>query len=1238
MPAAIALSLSANAATQGSSEPPTDPIVPTMQSPLGDAANFNPEVVRGMTIVNDKLYAVNSYESSVKIFDFTSTDTVIPFTGSFRTVHNPVSIASKGNNLYVIGAGTHGLAVHDRFSGNVMGYVTLPSEPADLVIDGDTAWVTCMGEDCVAEIDISGNGASLLRVHNHKGDGDPLTSDDGSLRLKRPRHLFLDTQRGQLFIAPFTTGNGSTTFRKKVKTGTGWPGRTETLTSLSLAPEDTAVLIDGHDASGLIGHQSHVSEYPNSILPDEDLFTLQLSHPPASTSDPQERVRPIARKITTLAMGHGRNAVTGDYWILGIESKNLSFPSETAANGQFAENELEIIRGGTTSSTLPAANEDDVVESDDRFLLDDSPGNEIAFPWSLDFNTTSGLGAISGSNSARVQVRSSTGASVVGTLDLLNTGLPGSLTGRVPRTVMWVGDDLLVYCQEDDRILLYEGITPTGVFPVVASHSFELGNDPTPEIVEQGREIWYDARNSEQFNLTCNTCHPGGETDGLAWALSNEHVDVKDPMFTQSLRGIDDSFPYHWRGERDLIDFNEAFPGLLGHTAKLPAQPTEGLNDYLALEQFIFSMQAPANPRAKLERHLPVADPLFDSEEDDLEEDLASLVASPARGFEIYTNGTMQVNCNLCHALPTGSNGHVVVDNNTLPDSHANFHVSGNKWMERVQIEHVLTFKQQPLIDFKLTGDGSGQLKTFDYRLPLLGFGLRHNGVNRSIEDFLVDQFASVVGSGSNLDAQDLADLTSFLEQVDSGTPPAAHHAVYVSSDSDVAAALNEVQTVLVGQSARSWIDVVVFGLSADAGGAMIRQSWLYDRDLNKFVSNGFSTGQQVDLDHFDPMVNPGSRNLFLGCIKGQGQRLGLDIDDDEVLDFEDFTPPTTPAPPFKLSAWNPDSDGDGDKDGYELVAGHNGDPTDPGIVASDGIDPIMLNADNSGTTPTTAPVFVGARQLKFPIEANEEVRWSLTLLDGSNQIYREASQTYARSHTAMIHGLRPALDSNNPLTYRGVINLWDHEDNMEAIAIPTFSMPTFGTAQPSGAGVVVDDLVWSQAPSLNSSMNKEGGVRFKTIADSNAQIENAPHSTDTGLGKFYPALSLVRRQSSASDWENVPLTDIVQSGTTIFNDAPNYGQLLLGDSMSSVPLAVSGMLEPPFFVLDPDTQGSGSDWEFAFEVSGVSATYELGVVVVAVHQRDSTWTDRTLFMPPTGGVSIYVLPLTAPEDRFIHE
>ena len=132
-------------------------------------------------------------------------------------------------------------------------------------------------------------------------------------------------------------------------------------------------------------------------------------------------------------------------------------------------------------------------------------------------------------------------------------------------------------------------------------------HDPEPPDVVAGRPFLYDAKlTSGNGEASCATCHVFGDFDSLAWDLGDPdglifsinnpiRVDnpfnptgtmlfqpLKGPMTTQSLRGLANHGPMHWRGDRaggnfggdvdefgSFMAFNVAFVGLLGRETQL---------------------------------------------------------------------------------------------------------------------------------------------------------------------------------------------------------------------------------------------------------------------------------------------------------------------------------------------------------------------------------------------------------------------------------------------------------------------------------------------------------------------------------------------------------------------------------------------------------------------------------------------------------------------------------------------
>ena len=117
-------------------------------------------------------------------------------------------------------------------------------------------------------------------------------------------------------------------------------------------------------------------------------------------------------------------------------------------------------------------------------------------------------------------------------------------------------------------------------------------------------------------------------------------------MTTQSLRGLDDTGPTHWRGDRfgsrlsrgkslaSFLDFDSAFVDLMGLDKRIPD------TEMRAFAEFVFGIRYPANPNTALTGVLSVSQ----------------------RAGQEFFNGPYRAvhgitNCVGCHVPPLGTNG-----------------------------------------------------------------------------------------------------------------------------------------------------------------------------------------------------------------------------------------------------------------------------------------------------------------------------------------------------------------------------------------------------------------------------------------------------------------------------------------------------------------------------------------------------------------------------------------------------
>lgn len=191
---------------------------------------------------------------------------------------------------------------------------------------------------------------------------------------------------------------------------------------------------------------------------------------------------------------------------------------------------------------------------------------------------------------------------------------------------------------------------------------------PEPRSIIEGRRFLYDAElTSANGENACSSCHVFGDMDALSWDLgnpeeglapmpdntnsphislvSNQFHPMKGPMTTQTLRGINDSGPMHWRGDRTGNEratvngtqesresaafkaFNPAFVSLVGREKPLDSDQMQAFTD------FAMQIMLPPNPVRALDN---------------------SLSPEQQRGHDLYmfaSTTPIADTCNACHEL-----------------------------------------------------------------------------------------------------------------------------------------------------------------------------------------------------------------------------------------------------------------------------------------------------------------------------------------------------------------------------------------------------------------------------------------------------------------------------------------------------------------------------------------------------------------------------------------------------------
>ncbi len=513
---------------------------------VGPFVNLNnvPFSPFGFSQGSNFLAVANPQADIVRVFDVTDPNPVNwTLSNSFKTAWGPTSTAFWSHpgcqpELLVTCSNTDVLLWFSN-AGRVQGMLGLAGEPSDLLVDyvRDVAWVSCMAEDVVIEIDL----ITKKWIKRY-----PIPS-------KHPAFLaFENGNTGNVLVTPMLSGNNTTVER---------------------GPD---IFLPG--PNGIIDLSTATKG-----LPDEDMFRLI----------PGGKVEPVVTRAGTVLFDHGRNPTTGDVWMLGTDAKNLQFQSEPEAKGIFSENRLSIVANLPGPGGAPVA-PTTIINLDDSDRI--TPGVQydttktVGQPNALAFDLA-GNGYIAGMLTDNVTQLDNAGNFV----QEWNVGsIPRALTfiRRGPN------EFLAVFCWGTNTVEIYQPALGTGL---IATLKLGQDSMPRPitdgrKVFYDASHSQFNNVSCNTCHIDGFSDMVAWDLSDIRKDAAGNHtiaVDKKGPLVTQTLRSILPQAPYHWRGERaDLIDFNGAFEGLLGGT-KLDVTPGGEFDDF---RTFVFTLQERANP------------------------------------------------------------------------------------------------------------------------------------------------------------------------------------------------------------------------------------------------------------------------------------------------------------------------------------------------------------------------------------------------------------------------------------------------------------------------------------------------------------------------------------------------------------------------------------------------------------------------------------------------------------------
>lgn len=824
---------------------------PVLSSTSDGFTNFETEPVRPVALSPDGryLYVLNTADDRLEIFDASGDN--LRSIGETTVGLRPVAIALRGSEAWVVNHLSDSVSVvnvADPARPTVLYTLQVGDEPRGIVIAGPNRDRVFVASAYRGETLTPGIGRAQLWMFDAKQPDLPAKT----LKLfgSKPRALAVSADGRQVYAAVFLSGNGTATVSGEdaVKLGRQ-PRWTLSNFPSNGAPKQGAIVRRSASAWRDAAGRDWSAVVPFE-LPDYDLFVID-----ASVEEPKvvETVSNVGTVLFNLAV----QPVSGEIWVTNTDAANFT-PYESRLQGKFADNRVtRIVAGGGQGKQARPIDLNRHIDRSLNMAAESVRELSLAQPLDIVFSPDGEQAFVAAFGSKKVAVLNGAGEVV----DRIKVGFgPGGLALDAKRRRLYVLNHLEATISVVD-LRLRQTI-----------QTVHLRHDPTPPDVRAGRPFFYDAAATSRYgDLSCATCHVFGDTDGLAWDLGDpagSQFDfpvrlrnvglgeprqgvhpLKGPMMTQSLRGLANTAPFHWRGDHfgvpyepgediaSFKDFNPAFVDLMGRSSEI----AEGSMD--AFARFILTIRYPPNPLQRLDRGM-------DNEQ--------------KAGFEFFTgpfsSDSGEQNCVACHALPAGTNRLI------------NF--------EGLQIgRDMKTAQLRNLYD---------KVGRFNVAGPQVsGFSFLHDGTVDSVVSFL--RFEVFFFPGNTEAEKDAIrrQLHQYIMAFDTGMAPMVGRQLTVKGE--LSGGNRQLLDLMTARSAAGDCDLTARGWQGDR-----LRGWLY-RDGKFYGDRRDETA--VELDALLVRYRKSREPLTLTCVPpGDGRRSALDRDLNGVLDGDEFTATGLPS------------------------------------------------------------------------------------------------------------------------------------------------------------------------------------------------------------------------------------------------------------------------------------------------------------------------------------------------------
>ena len=591
---------------------------------------FESGQVRPLAITPNKklLLATNTPDAKLEIYKIKSGGALEHVT-SVPVGLEPVAVAVRGNGeAWVVNHLSDSVSVValDGKDSHVTRTLLVGDEPRDIVFAGPgkhRAFVTTAhrGQNSPVDPQLATPGVGRADVWIFDANALGASTLGGSpLKImtffaEMPRALAVTPDGSRVYAAAFHSGNATASTFVGNFVGIGNP--LPPFAPSAIFPFPAGVNAFGQEqplTSVIVKYDgTHWTDEAGNVrdaemmftLPDRDVFAIDATTLTASTT--------YAHVGTTL-FNMIVNPVSGKVYVTNLESNNqqrfeganafagsVTLP-EPSVRGKIAESRITVLDG---AGTVTPRHLNKHIDYSTCCAPIPNPENarSVAFPIGMEITANGQTLYVAALGSSKIAVYDTTELETDTFTPSTANQIAVSGGGPTGLALDEANHRLYVLTRFDNAIKIVDTTTRT---EIAAAPMY----NPEPAHVVAGRRFLYDASfSSSHGDSACASCHIFGDMDHIGWDLGNpDDPDVPDPnvyinnsfrksfasmkgvMTTQSLRGMDNMGPMHWRGDRtgaalepsaqpDSGAFNEqlgfkafrvAFPGLLGRHARFP--------------------------------------------------------------------------------------------------------------------------------------------------------------------------------------------------------------------------------------------------------------------------------------------------------------------------------------------------------------------------------------------------------------------------------------------------------------------------------------------------------------------------------------------------------------------------------------------------------------------------------------------------------------------------------------------